>query len=367
MKVPKINLYQRGKDGIWYVRYSWRGKRWHYSLGTEDKAVAEREVKKIRFGIEEKIHRPKQRVIFDNLWERYKKEEWPEKQPSSRTRDATSIKFLRAFFSGRRIDEDTFREQVRRYRTKRLDGSLRIKGVSKRKKLSASTVNREISLLKRITNLAVYEWQLLDRNPLQRFPMLKEKKRRRMVTPDEWQRLIAAANPELRDFLMFSRFTGIRYGVIAHGILGLKWSHIDFETWAINVPDSKIGEARIVYMDETVHKILCRRKQKATSTYIFPGQDGNRRSSFNAAFKAAKRRSGIKDLRIHDLRHAFGTDKKSEGVDTASLAKLMGHKSVKTTMQYGEPNEEHLRKIMKSKPKRSDKNGPKVDQVEDEN
>lgn len=367
MKVPKIELYQRGRNGVWWVRYSWRGKRWHYSLGTKDKAVAEREAKKIKFGIEEKIHRPKQRVIFDNLWIRYKKEEWPEKQPSSQMRDRTSIKFLHAFFTGRRIDEDTFREQVRQYRTRRLDGSLRIKGVSKRKKLSASTVNREIALLKRITSLAVYEWQLLDRNPLERFPMLKEKRRKRAVTPDEWQRLIAAANPELRDFLMFARFTGIRYGIVAHGILSLKWSDIDFETWQINVPDSKIGEGRTVYMDETIYKILCRRKQKAKSTYIFPGQDGNRRSSFNAAFKVAMRRSGIKDLRVHDLRHQFGSDKKSEGAVTEDLAEIMGHKSIKTTRRYGKPNEARLRKIMKSRPNPKKKSGPKVDQFEDEN
>ncbi|MGB3477910.1 MAG: site-specific integrase [bacterium] len=363
MKIPKIYLYQRGEDGIWYVRYSWRGKRWHYSLRTTDETEAEREKKKIIFVIEEKIHRPKQRVIFENLWERYKKEEWPEKQPSTRMRDETSIKFLRVFFGGTRIDESTFREKVRRYRTARLNGGLYIKGVSKKKKVSAYSVNQEIALLKRIVNLAVYEWQLLDRNPLEKFPMLKVKKRKRPIPPDEWQRLIAAANPELRDFLMVARFTGIRSGEKAHGILGLTWSDIDLENSEIRIPDSKIGEGRTVYINETLYNILVRRKQKATSKYIFPGEDGQRRSSFKTAFQAAKRRAGITNLRIHDLRHLFGTDAKSEGWDLPSIAKIMGHRDITTTMRYGEPNEEHLRRLMKSRPKKPpEESGPKVDQ-----
>ena len=366
MKVPKIKLYQRGRDGIYWVRYSWRGKREHYSLETVDEAEAKKEVNRIIHEMALGIHQLKKKVIFDNLWERYKKEEWPEKRPSSRRRDKTSIRFLLVEFGGKTINEETFREQVRAYRCKRLNGKLNIEGVSQKEKVSNSTVNREITLLKRIINLAVYEWRLLRSNPLQNFSMLKETKRKRLITSEEWQRLLSAASPELRDFLIIARFTGIRYGLCAHGILDLQWSDINLEDWEINVRDSKNREGRTVYMNETVYKTLTRRKAKATSEYVFPGKKGKRRFSFDKAFKGAKNRAKIEDLRIHDLRHAFGTDKKSEGADLASLAKLMGHKDMKTTMQYGEPNEEHLRKIMKSKPKRPKKSGPNVVQIDDE-
>ena len=359
MKVPKIKFYQRGRDGVWWVRYSWQGKREHYSLGTVDEAEAEKEVKKIKYEMALGIHQPKKKVIFDNLWGRYKKEEWPEKKPSSRQRDETSIKCLLKIFGGKTINEETFRERVREYRTKRLRGEVRAEGISAKRNISNATVNREIALLKRIVNLAVYEWRLLRTNPLQNFPMLKEEKRERTISPEEWRKLLSAAYPELRDFLIIARFTGIRYGIRDHGILGLKWSDIDLDKWEIKVRDSKIGEGRTVYMDETVYKILKRRKVKAASEYVFPGKNGKRRYSFDMAFKGAKKRAEIKNLRIHDLRHMFGSDKKSEGADLASLAKLMGHKDIKTTERYGEPNEEHLRKIMKSKPKPSKKKWPK--------
>jgi|GEM_PF-3064276 len=367
MKIPKIKLKPRGKSGIYWVRYSWQCKRWHYSLGTADEAVALLMVANIKAEMQLGFHRPYKQVIFDNLFKRYKQEEWPNKAPSSRDRDETSSKFLLAEFGGKPIIEEQLREQMRAYRTKRRNGQIYIEDVSRKKEVKDSTINREVSLMKRITNLANHEWGLLRTDPLQRFPMFKEKPRKRPITPDEWQRLLSASEPELRDYLIIARYTGIRPGTRNHGILSLTWRDIDLGDWKITVLDSKTGEGRVVYMDETVHKILTRRQARATSKWLFPSKDGNRRYSFRGEFKRAKERAKIINLRIHDLRHAFGTDKKSEGVDTASLSKLMGHKSIKTTMQYGEPNEEHLRKIMKSRPKSSEKNGPKVDQIEDEN
>ena len=367
MKVPKIELKPRGKSGMFWVRYSFNGKREHYSLETADEAEARKEVKKIINEIELSIHRPKKKVIFDNLWERYKLEEWPEKRPTSRARDETSIKYLFTAFSGRRINEETFRDEVREYRNKRLNGVLSIEGISAKSSVAKATVNREIALLKRIINLAVHEWRLLRTNPLQNFSMLKEEKRERPISAEEWRKLLSASSFELRDFLFVARFTGIRYGLRSHGILGLKWSDIDLDNWEIKLRDSKNHEGRIVYIDETVHKILKRRKTRATSDWVFPGRNGTKRYSFDTAFKGAKRRAGIKDLRIHDIRHAFGTDKKSQGVDLPSLAKLMGHKDIKTTMRYGEPDEDHLRRIMGSKPRSRKKSGPKVDQIDDPN
>jgi integrase len=364
MKVPKIELRPRGKSGMFWVRYSFNGEREHYSLETTDEVEAKKEVRRIVNEIELGIHRPRRKVIFDNLWERYKQEEWPEKRPTSRERDKTSIKFLLVVFGGKAIIEETFRDEVREYRRKRLEGKLRIDGLSKKDKVSKATVNREIALLKRIINLAVYEWQLLRTNPLQNFSMLNEEKRERYITAEEWQRLLSASSPELRDFLIVARFTGIRYGLRSHGILGLKWTDIDLDNWEIKLRDSKNREGRIVYMNETVHKVLKRRKARATSEWVFPGRKGKRRCSFDTVFKLAKRRACINDLRIHDIRHAFGTDKKSQGVDLPSLAKLMGHKDIKTTMRYGEPDEDHLRRIMGSKPRSHRKSGPNVDQID---
>jgi len=364
MKVPKINLYPRGKRGVWWVRYSYHSKTFNYSLKTYLETEAKQMVEDIIYEIRHNLHRPN--VTLNELWKRYRDEELIHKRPSSQERDNISIRYLLTEFGSETIDETKLRERVKRYRNKRLKGKLIIPEFSKKKKVCKATVNREIALLKRILNLATYEWNLLRKNPLANFKMFKEGKRHRPITPDEWSKLLSEAIPDLRDFLIIARFTGIRYGIRDHGILGLKWPDVNLNTWKINVRDSKNHTGRNVYMNEVVYKTLKRRKENAITDWVFPGIDGGRRTSFDTAFKGACKRAGINNLRIHDIRHQFGSDKKSEGADLQSLAVLMGHKDIKTTERYGKPNERHLRRIMKSKLIFFDNDCPKTVQNEDD-
>jgi integrase len=345
MKVPKITLYPRGKRGVWWVRYSYHGKTWHYSIKTYLETEAKQKVEDIKYELRHNLKRSN--VTIDDLWKRYCTEELTHKEATSQERDMLSIKYLLAEFSGKVIDESAFRDQVKQYRIKRLNGALTVSGLSKKKPTNA-TVNREIALLKHLLNLGANEWNLLRKNPLANLKMLPEKRRERPITPDEWTRLLSEASSELRDFLIMGRFTGIRHGVRKHGILGLRWSDIDLARKEIRVRDSKNHTSRTVYMDDLVYKTLTRRKANASSEWVFPGKNGKRRYSFDKACRSACRRAGIKDLRIHDLRHQFGSDKKSQGADLQSLATLMGHKDLKTTARYGTSNASHLREIMES-------------------
>jgi len=44
--------------------------------------------------------------------------------------------------------------------------------------------------------------------------------------------------------------------------------------------------------------------------------------------------AGIENLRIHDLRHTFGTRAADAGVPLPAIRDVMGHKSTKTTERY---------------------------------
>ena len=366
MKVPRIRLYRRGKAGIFWIRYTFNGKRYNYSLNITDEAEARDEVQRIIYEIKTGIHRPMPHLIFDKLVERYKKEAWLGKRKSSIKRDELSIKALMMFFGGKTIREENLRSQANEYRALRKDGGIRLPE-SKKEKISAASVNREIALLKHIISLATNEWQYLRFDPLQKLKMYKEVPRVRPISSDEWRNLIAVAHPELRDFLILSRRTGIRHGVVAHGILNIKWADVDLENGVIQLPDSKNRRPYRVYMDETVKRILVRRKKAATSEFVFPGRKGKRRYSFSGLFNKARQDAGITmGLRIHDLRHQFASDMKSKGADAISLAILMGLSSTAMLKVYGDPNEAHLRQIMDSKPPKHILIGPKVAQYEDE-
>ena len=61
------------------------------------------------------------------------------------------------------------------------------------------------------------------------------------------------------------------------------------------------------------------------------------------AFKNACKRAGIKNLRIHDLRHTVATRLVLAGVDLATVSKLLGHSSIQMTMRYAHPTPEALK------------------------
>ncbi len=54
----------------------------------------------------------------------------------------------------------------------------------------------------------------------------------------------------------------------------------------------------------------------------------------SVAERPARRRAGIRDLRFHDLRHAFATDLVRNGVELPVVQKSLGHSDVRTTQRY---------------------------------
>ncbi len=65
--------------------------------------------------------------------------------------------------------------------------------------------------------------------------------------------------------------------------------------------------------------------------------------SIRKAFKNACNRTGIKNLRFHDLRHTFATRLVLSGVDLATVSKLLGHSTIQMTMRYSHPTPEALK------------------------
>jgi len=67
---------------------------------------------------------------------------------------------------------------------------------------------------------------------------------------------------------------------------------------------------------------------------------------FKYNFNNALKRAGIKRFTFHDLRHSFGSRLVESGVDLVTIQKLMGHKTIKTTMRYLHPTTEMHRKAV---------------------
>ena len=80
--------------------------------------------------------------------------------------------------------------------------------------ISPASVNREISVMRRIYNLAIKN-ELVDKNPVFKVDFLPEmNERARVLSADEYERLVKALPEYSADVLITGYWTGMRAGEI---------------------------------------------------------------------------------------------------------------------------------------------------------
>jgi integrase len=168
------------------------------------------------------------------------------------------------------------------------------------------------------------------------------------LRPVEVHALVRAASEvEPQDGTMFltMAFCGLRLGEA----LDLRWGAISVEGSSMLVESSfvrersdtpKSGVGRVVPMALEVSQALAAHAQQrvggSDADLVFLGKrgghvDANRlRLRFYNALEAA----GVKRVRIHDLRHTFGTVCAAAGIPQTTLKEWMGHADLATTELY---------------------------------
>ena len=215
--------------------------------------------------------------------------------------------------------------------------------ISKRLKdgVRKSSINRELTVLKKMLNLAI-EWDFdLAKNPVVKGNYFAEDefKRDRTLSQEEEDRLFRASSLHLKPILVCALFTGMRYGEV----LGLSWDEVDLEKRQIIVraERSKSGRSRTIPVNSALYDVLRKLKLKSNGTggKVFLYEDpsnGKERpvKTVRRAFTQACRRAGINNFRFHDLRHTFATRLIDRGADPVSVKNLLGHANLKTTEIY---------------------------------
>jgi integrase len=201
--------------------------------------------------------------------------------------------------------------------------------------------NRALAYCSRMLNLAATEWQLRGDNPcagVKRFP---EKKRERFFADDELARIgeaLSAAEryaTELPGFILLIRLlatTGMRLGEA----LALQWADVDLPGRTIRLRDAKAG-ARTVHLGAAAVAILDAVEDK--SGYVVQGPDPTAPladSRAQHAWARLRKRAGIPDGRLHDLRHSVGTFAALAGANAFVVRDLLGHKTLAMTGRYVE-------------------------------
>jgi integrase len=199
--------------------------------------------------------------------------------------------------------------------------------------------NRCLALLSKMMNLAERWGERPDgSNPCRHVEKYRENKRDRFLFADELARLGAACQRCEQDgticqsFLALVRlliFTGARLSEIQKA----KWDWVDFRSGVLRLPDSKTG-AKTIMLPAPALDVLSRLVRVEGNPYIITGENNRYLVNVWKQWAALREMAGLKNVRLHDLRHSFASIGAAGGMSLNIIGGLLGHTQAQTTSRY---------------------------------
>jgi integrase len=229
--------------------------------------------------------------------------------------------------------------------------------------ISPSTLKRDISALG-----GVFKWatnkRIIEESPMRKVvkPEIHDA-RERYLTDEELHRLLDACDqsesPELGLAVRLAVFTGMRQA----DVMGLQWgrvnlgdlptTHTDDTGRMFTIPPrhalvtvTKNGHPHLAPIEGMAFDALkawgIKHRTFDGSRLVFPGRHNSYQPlDLRTPWKTALKRAGIEGFRWHDLRHSFASMMLKTGVSHIELAKLTGHRDLKSLMRYTHISPEH--------------------------
>jgi len=196
--------------------------------------------------------------------------------------------------------------------------------------------NRTLALLRKMFNLAI-QWGWRSDNPVTGVGKYKEQKRHRWLDDEESQRLFTALdtyhNQSVANAIRLLILTGAR----KTELLSATWEQFDLEkaVWTKQAHSTKQRNMEHVPISSVALEILKDMKTHAESSFLFPGKiPGKPLQDPKKAWDTIRKKAGVPDVRIHDLRHTYASHLVSSGLSLSIVGKLLGHTQASTTQRY---------------------------------
>ena len=199
--------------------------------------------------------------------------------------------------------------------------------------VSNGTINRELSVIRRILMLAARVWRDESNQPwLREAPLLRLLKhigrKPYPITWEEQHRLMLQLPDYLANIVLFALNTGCRDQEMCR----LKWSEYQDGLFVLSGERTKNGEERIVPLNSVARNLI--NSLPRDSEYVFTQNGKPFIRITGTAWKTARKKANLVQCRVHDLRHTFGRRLRSAGVGLEDREDLLGHKSNRITTHY---------------------------------
>lgn len=195
--------------------------------------------------------------------------------------------------------------------------------------------NRTLAVLSKMFSMAeVWGWRADGSNPCRHVRRYKERPRERFLTQEEADRLGAVlreaehAMPAAVTAFRLLLLTGCRLSEIRT----LRWEYVKDD--CIELPDSKTG-GRVVPLGPEARAVLAAVPRDDDNPWVIAGRQSDAPlANLHRPWSHIRKRAGLEDVRIHDLRHSFASRALALGESLTMIGKLLGHTQVQTTARY---------------------------------
>jgi integrase len=234
---------------------------------------------------------------------------------------------------------------------------------------AVSTINSTIRVTRRALSLAK-EWGVIDSIPTLNL-ISGENHREHVVTPQEEQAYLEAADPELAAFMILEFDTGLR----PDEAYSLRWEHVNWNNGnngSVFVAQGKTSAARrVVPMTPRLKFLLEARWELAGSPaegWVWPAPTKSGRYEQSTLTKRHRKalaaaKVGNVEIRpfvIYSVRHTFLTRLGESGCDAWTLARIAGHSAIAMSMRYVHPSQAAVERAMTQLSGHNSRHSPKL-------
>lgn len=203
--------------------------------------------------------------------------------------------------------------------------------------LAPATANHGAKLIRSSLALAC-QWNLLEKNPAARIPMLfEDNKIQRILDDAELARLLHILRTDRNQcvcrIVMFLLSTGCRL----NEVLAATWAEVDIERriFVVRALNSKNKRLRSVPLNDSALDVLNSLATKSAAGPVFVSpRTGLAFTTIAKQFDRIRKAAGLPKFRIHDCRHFFASALVSSGRTLFETQQILGHSSPLVTMRY---------------------------------
>lgn len=337
-----MSIVKSGK--YYFYDFVHEGKRYRKSCRTTDKKLAEQVEISVKSDIIKQEHNlPQARnknLLFQAAWESYLKNSGNTEKTIRSKID--SGKHILPVFQNKGLCRISSAD-IKNYQLERkLEIRNKPKNTDKREgEINYRSVNIELATLHHFFNYCI-ERDYIQSNPASRIKKLNELSRLKTLSDGDIKKLINGATNKLtQDIITFLIYTGCRKGEA----LNLKWDNVDMQNDIIAIQGTKTKYDRYIPVSKPLKELLRGIEKKQDCLYIF-NINGTKIGDFKKSFKTACKNAGLKDLRIHDLRHVFASKMVMNGTSLYITGELLGHRTTQMTKRYSHLVPDTLKKAV---------------------